>query len=359
MIRNDINVPYYCQLKKLLTDKIYNGTLSGGEKIPSENELVKEYGVSRITARRALQELAGEGIVFRVQGKGSFVNPGIFKDEAKHIIGLFCPLAENILLNDPYYRRVFNGIIAEGKKQASEVKRIEAENSIYSQDIDGIIFLGLNDNFPLRKYFGTRLPFILAGYLSEEPSISYCVTDNFKCSYLAVKHLVELGHSQIAFMSHFSETVNMRERIIGYKNALNAFGLPYRKELVQEGDAWTNGGYIVMKKFLDLPVPPSAAVISTDGMALSALKALEERDLKVGKDMSIISMGNMAEKIAPNTVLTSIELYPEKIGQAALTGIINIMDNPADPPVRARIDVELKNPMASCGYINQINGESL
>ncbi|MET1256009.1 histidine utilization repressor [Aliikangiella maris] len=63
----------YTQVKNFLLNGISQQTWSAGERVPSENELVELCKVSRMTARRALQELYQEGILVRIQGKGSFV----------------------------------------------------------------------------------------------------------------------------------------------------------------------------------------------------------------------------------------------------------------------------------------------
>jgi GntR family transcriptional regulator, histidine utilization repressor len=63
----------YHQVKTFILDGISQGVWSCGERVPSENELVNLCSVSRMTARRALQELFNEGTLIRIKGKGSFV----------------------------------------------------------------------------------------------------------------------------------------------------------------------------------------------------------------------------------------------------------------------------------------------
>jgi GntR family transcriptional regulator len=65
--------PLYHQLKDLIRESIAQGRLSPHDRVPSEHDLVRAYGVSRVTARQALVDLAREGLLVRVQGKGSFV----------------------------------------------------------------------------------------------------------------------------------------------------------------------------------------------------------------------------------------------------------------------------------------------
>lgn len=66
-------VPLYHQLFVILRNRIYGGELSPGDLVPGEQDLCGEFGVSRITAKRALNELADAGLVIRERGKGTRV----------------------------------------------------------------------------------------------------------------------------------------------------------------------------------------------------------------------------------------------------------------------------------------------
>ena len=67
--------PLYEKIKRLILHRILSGQWESGKKIPSENALVKELNVSRMTAHRALAELTKEGVLVRSQGVGTFVAP--------------------------------------------------------------------------------------------------------------------------------------------------------------------------------------------------------------------------------------------------------------------------------------------
>jgi GntR family transcriptional regulator len=69
----DNPIPLYFQLKTILESRISAGEFNPGEKIPSENQLCMDYGVSRTTARQAIAELVNSGKLVRTQGRGTFV----------------------------------------------------------------------------------------------------------------------------------------------------------------------------------------------------------------------------------------------------------------------------------------------
>ncbi len=67
------STPLYLQLKNKIKKEIRTGMLKPGDKLPSEMQMQKEYGMSRVTVRNAMSELEVEGYIIKVQGKGSFV----------------------------------------------------------------------------------------------------------------------------------------------------------------------------------------------------------------------------------------------------------------------------------------------
>ena len=72
-MRDDIPVPKYYRLKESIRSTIEEEGLGEGQLIPSERELCEVYGVSRMTARQAVKELVNEGVLYREQGRGTFV----------------------------------------------------------------------------------------------------------------------------------------------------------------------------------------------------------------------------------------------------------------------------------------------
>lgn len=77
-------IPLYTQIKDILRDRILEGVYESHEQMPSESELMKAFKVSRITVRQALGDLQKEGLIFKVQGKGSYVSkPKAFQNLAR------------------------------------------------------------------------------------------------------------------------------------------------------------------------------------------------------------------------------------------------------------------------------------
>lgn len=71
---SDRPLPLYVQIKESLRGQIFDGTYGEHERLPSENDLMSSFGVSRITVRQALSDLENEQLIFKVPGKGAFVS---------------------------------------------------------------------------------------------------------------------------------------------------------------------------------------------------------------------------------------------------------------------------------------------
>jgi len=80
-INFESGIPLYIQIKDYVREKIEIGELKTGDKIPSEELLCEKFNVSKITVIRALRDLVNEGIIFRKQGKGSFVKEPSYKED--------------------------------------------------------------------------------------------------------------------------------------------------------------------------------------------------------------------------------------------------------------------------------------
>ncbi|OKP70051.1 GntR family transcriptional regulator [Paenibacillus helianthi] len=95
MLNSEKVEPLYIQLKKAVQSAIANGTFNPGDKIPTEIELSATYNVSRITVRKAIEELVSEGYLTKRQGKGTFVNALKIGRKIEHIISFTAACSAN------------------------------------------------------------------------------------------------------------------------------------------------------------------------------------------------------------------------------------------------------------------------
>lgn len=107
-LRRDSHVAMYRQIAGRLRDAIARGEYATGDRIPTEPELCKRFGVSRITCRQAVEALAREGLVVRQQGKGTFVSAPVVRHDLLELRGIYDGLVAQGL--DPRTRLLAFGI---------------------------------------------------------------------------------------------------------------------------------------------------------------------------------------------------------------------------------------------------------
>lgn len=134
-----------------------------------------------------------------------------------------------------------------------------------------------------------KVPFVAHGRsdLIEEP-FPYLDMDGEEGFYRATRHLLGLGHRDIAFIGAPHELNFAQHRLSGYRRALAEAGIPPRGEWVLEGDLSEESGHRLALALLGSSQPPTALLCANDLMAIGALRALRERGLKAGREVSVI-----------------------------------------------------------------------
>jgi GntR family transcriptional regulator len=125
-------IPLYYQLENVLREKISSGAVAPGERLPTESELIKQYGVSRITVRQALGTLAEEGLIERQQGRGTFVSQRRTRkrkfDNLPHLTGSLDELIE-MGMDAPVKVLEFNLVAAD--KNEADIFQVKVGTPIY------------------------------------------------------------------------------------------------------------------------------------------------------------------------------------------------------------------------------------
>lgn len=272
------HLPLYRRIYQHLLSDIQSGKYPPGAKLPTEKELAKAYGVSRITSKRALTMLAEEGLVDRIRGRGSFVH----RDAAARVASSFAdadcagspaavsdvsevcetpgderPAWQGQSMTNPgkggganpqmsgssrligfiaqdlgfaYGTELLAGVEREshrlgfsllfrlsGGSQESEIAAIE---EMMAHDPVGLIVFPVNGeryNPALLKLYLAGFPVVLVDRYFRGLHIASVGSDNEAAAREAVSYLIDLGHRSIALLSPPPEgTVTIEDRIKGY-----------------------------------------------------------------------------------------------------------------------------------------------
>ena len=150
----------------------------------------------------------------------------------------------------------------------------------------------------------------------------------------AVQHLISLGHQRIGFITGFLHTHSARERLRGYRDALECSGLPYDPLLVREGDWSRPLGFTLTQQLLMLDTPPTAIAASNDLMAFGVIDAVKEAALIIGSEFSVIGFDDIPEAATFLPPLTTVRQPMEEMGRAALELLIDMIEGHTPSPKR-------------------------
>lgn len=112
-------IPLYYQLQQLLRKKILSGSFSTDMPLPTENELCKEYNVSRTTVRQAFAALKNEGLIFRIPGKGTYITADKFDDKVMHYFSTVNSIAETFKFASLPKKIHHKGVVAPSARIAA------------------------------------------------------------------------------------------------------------------------------------------------------------------------------------------------------------------------------------------------
>ena len=212
--------------------------------------------------------------------------------------------------------------------------------TLLSRHVDGIIWavpkIGENHNWVNKLPLDVAVPIV---YLTMKPkqSISVVSIDNYAGGQMAVSHLLEQGYRCIGHISGPMQWWEASQRKMAWKDTLKDAGLEVKNNQWVEGN-WSSasGAQAVEKLFVKYPKLDSIFV-ANDQMALSVLKAVAKKGLKIPDDIGIVGFDNIAESANYWPSLTTVQQDQDEIARVAMTEMIKIIEsgwqglNPINP----------------------------
>jgi GntR family transcriptional regulator len=181
-------VPKYFSIKHDLTRRIDEHQYRENDPIPSERELIEEYGVSRITVRRAIDELVREGRLYRLQGKGTYVKA---KECAQDLISITSCTQDVINLGMTPRRKVISAEVMPATPELASSLELG-----HGEDVFRLERIYYADDVPINHtvtYLPYRLFFGIDLYDFSQESLYKVLGDNYQTSLLKATRTVEAG----------------------------------------------------------------------------------------------------------------------------------------------------------------------
>lgn len=322
-------------------------------------EIGKLAGVSRSTVSRVINDHPNirphirERVLKVIAETGYQPNSAARSLASKRskIIGLLMPSVVQSAFTDPYYPRIIQAIshacnqhdytVSLFLSQTVEEEEKMIRRIVGSGLIDGLIVTADTLDTPfvptIQKY---SIPFVQIGRPRDMSidSISYIDVDNYAGAHQATSHLLQQGHTRIAQIATMHNTAGV-DRDRGYRQALIERGISVDEDLIILADFSETSGYEAVCSLL--PKEPTAIFIQSDSMAVGALRALREKNIRVPEDMAIVSFDDLPVAARLDPPLTTVRQPIYRTGKHAVETLIDILNTSNEPARHIVLPVEL------------------
>jgi LacI family transcriptional regulator len=318
-------------------------------------DVAQEAGVSYATVSRVLNNdphvrpETRERVVHSIARLGYTVNQQArnLAGGHSHVVGLLVPD-----LGTGYIGEIIRGIDDEvGSAQYDlmlyTTHRRKTKESAYVTSLtqgmtDGLLLVLPRDPADYLTSLRQRhFPYVLIDHQGVSEAESAVGATNWQGGYDATRYLLELGHRRIGFITGTMDLGCSRDRLAGYRAALNGCQIASDAALIREGDFNQPTGYQATRELLDLPEPPTAIFASNDVMAFGVMEAVRDRGLRIPEEVSIVGFDNIpqAEHVRPQ--LTTIEQPLAGMGREATRRLLQLIDDPNLPLTRVELPTKL------------------
>jgi GntR family transcriptional regulator, arabinose operon transcriptional repressor len=318
------------QVKASLLSKIKSGTYLEGDRLPSDNELMRNLKVSRNTVREALSFLMTEGYIIRIQGKGSFVtkHKNAKENTNSQVIYMIAQDEHGSKEANPFIGEILRGMLQAIEETSVAIKlntfsseqwfiSPEKIERICSDNPVGIIFAGFTVSSNIVKQFHQRgIKCCSIGAPARGVDIPFVEVDHFEGSMKATSYLISLGHKRIALLDASKHKASSQDRNAGYKSALKKVGIKLNPQLLRSiGSIDCNGGKINVGKLIASDIDFTAIIIFGDYPTIGAIQELKKNNKKIPNDVSLIMYSGYEWACkASGMNLTRIEQPYSKLG---------------------------------------------
>lgn len=353
----------YQKIANDLRESIYSGTLKEGERLPTEMDLAKQYDVSRITSKRALEELKQSGLAYSIRGSGTYVAKLSHRQEAdiserkslyKQVVSMVIPFrsADGGIVDT--LTGVTNVLRAAGymvdinclPNREGDIRK--GLMQICERGTAGLIYYPSSDSENLdllNMLYMEKFPLVIIDKRIDALPLYSVVCDNQKGMRDVVEYLLSLGHKKIAFVTDkkIGLASSVRDRYFGYAQALREAGIIAQPGWVLDGTYKADDmerGKTLLRGLLQQGVTAVCAI--NDGVATSVMRCLKLMGLEVPEDISVTGFDDIRVKNLTEKPLTTVRQDMYQIGSNAANIMLELLRGETPAMLHKVLPTELK-----------------
>ncbi|WP_237154372.1 LacI family DNA-binding transcriptional regulator [Oryzibacter oryziterrae] len=309
---------------------------------PTLAEVARIAGVSLMTASRAVNNRPGvsdekrEEILGIADAIGYVANRAAQKLSGgrTHVIGviaqLHTPFTSDLVLGIGSAARAVGhemlvySLPDEGRRPPDSVV------DLLHQVADGVIVILPYASDYLTNLSRSHIPIVTieAGETAEFPTVA---ADNYHGAAQAIRHLHDLGHRRIGFITGNERLASARDRHRAFVDLRHQLGLDADDDLVAMGDFTQRGGFVAAERLMALASRPTAIFAANDAQALGAMTAIRQAGLSVPQDISLIGFDDILLAAQMHPPLTTIRQPLAQMARAAIKLLLTLVAK-GEPP---------------------------
>ncbi|MFH1497878.1 MAG: GntR family transcriptional regulator [Verrucomicrobiota bacterium] len=328
----------YLKLVKDVKNDILTGHYTNGQRLPSYSDFARDYGINRLTVRRALQELKRERLIHALPAKGVYV--GDAPDAVRHpdarelqaserwTIGIVPDLQESGMFGFQHFeiieemRRLLHLDLHSLHILPARGRAEEGEwlDSLRRDQPTALVLIGRPADLVALEHLAREIPLVALDPHPRIDSLTTLCADDEAGGFLAGRHLQELGHTDIAVVAAPPQPVSAL-RLAGFERALSAGTGAKPRLRVYKGNFSADSGARTAAAILAEPRRPTAVFCLNDEMAFGCLQALAAAGVRVPADISVMGYDDvrMAGVMTPS--LTTVRVGATDIARLLVDAI--------------------------------------
>jgi LacI family transcriptional regulator, galactose operon repressor len=260
-------------------------------------------------------------------------------------------------ITNTFYPEVIQGVEEAARQRgyavllcdSSENPENEREHlsTLFSRRVDGVLLACCADSTSQDAIARQRYPVVFVDripFANAENSVS---TDNLHAGYIAARHLLGLGHQNIAMVVGDLGLSPHRDRLEGFRKAMQEANLPIRDEFLISGPLQVADGYAAGVQVFNLKVQPTAIMVSNNKLLLGLLQAIDERGVAIPTQMSVLGFDDYPWNKYFNPSLTAVAQATYEMGRRSLELLLQIIEREkgatVEKSIRLKAELRIRN----------------
>jgi LacI family transcriptional regulator len=210
--------------------------------------------------------------------------------------------------------------------------------------VDGVIIAPCNDlsRDALEQFSQYQIPTVLVDREIATLNMDVVQGDNVKGASQLTHHLIKQGHRRIGFISTDNRISTSRDRMYGYRSALDVAGIAFDSSLVyEESVALEDNGYAMAYKLLTRPDRPSAVVTGNCLVLMGFVQACADLRIRIPDDIAVVSFDEIEFASVLCPFFTVMDLPAINMGMRAAERLIQVIRHPENKPINTKLAANL------------------